>query len=148
MTIVRCSVAAGMLCLMVGCGASGPEIASVSGTVTMDGKPLPNAMIVFSPESGRPAGARTDEEGNYVLEFTEDREGAVPGKNNVQIRTAMEGSINEDGSLSSASAETVPTKYNVNSELTFNVEAGKANVANFELDSEGELPQAPDPDDN
>jgi hypothetical protein len=40
----------------------GPEIASVEGTVTMDGNPLPNASVVFIPPAGRPAGARTNAE--------------------------------------------------------------------------------------
>jgi hypothetical protein len=34
------------LMLQVGCGPSGPDIARVQGTVTMDGKPLPNAIIM------------------------------------------------------------------------------------------------------
>ena len=50
----------GLACL--GCGPGGPEIASVEGKVTLDGKPLPNAAVVFIPENGRPAGATTDDQ--------------------------------------------------------------------------------------
>ena len=60
-----------LLGLVTGCSSSGPEIASVSGRITMDGKPLANATVVFIPENGRPAGARTDADGKYVLNFTE-----------------------------------------------------------------------------
>ena len=54
--------------LCLGC-ESGPEIASVEGTVTMDGKPLANATVLFVPENGRPAGGRTDERGHYLRDF-------------------------------------------------------------------------------
>ena len=71
-----------------GCGEDGPELGRVEGTVTMDGKPLPNASVVFVPENGRPAGATTDAQGKYVLNFTAGREGALLGKNTVRISTS------------------------------------------------------------
>ena len=90
MYVKKCAVLG--VCLLVvtclGCGPGGPEIASVEGTVTMDGKPLPDASVVFIPENGRPAGATTDSEGKYVLTFTQGRKGAMPGKNKVRISTA------------------------------------------------------------
>jgi hypothetical protein len=119
-----------------GCGSSGPEIAYVTGRVTMDGKPLPNATVVFIPENGRPAGARTDENGEYVLNFTEGRQGAIPGKNAIRITTLREAEQDENGkTVLPASPETIPPEYNTNSTLTFTVEPGKRNVANFDLKS-------------
>src|SRR5690242_5652638 len=79
-----------VLAAAAGCGPSGPDIAHVSGRVTMDGKPLANATVVFIPEDGRPAGARTNAAGDYVLNFTEGRRGAIPGKNTVRITTQAE----------------------------------------------------------
>jgi hypothetical protein len=108
----------------------------------MDGKPLPNATVVFVPENGRPAGARTDERGHYVLEFTEGRKGAIPGKNSIRILTAAEATEAADGTRIPAQRETVPAKYNSQSTLEFTVEARKKNVANFDLDSSGPLPAA------
>jgi len=131
-----------MLALAVacaGCGPGGPEIASVEGTVTMDGKPLPNAAVVFIPENGRPAGATTDSEGHYALNFTAGRQGAIPGTNTVRITTERDPSETEDGTPIPASPETVPMKYNAASELEFTVEAGKNNVANFDLVSGGPI---------
>lgn len=126
-----------------GCGESGPEIATVEGTVTLDGKPLPHATVVFTPvEGGRPAGAMTDEEGYYVLNFTEGRQGAIPGKNRVRIYTLRDPMEDEDGNMIPGSPETIPTKYNAETTLEFVVEDGKRNEANFDLDSEGELPPA------
>src|SRR5690606_23808547 len=38
--------------LLAGCGgADGPELASVSGTVTLNGQPLPHAVVQFQPTS-------------------------------------------------------------------------------------------------
>jgi hypothetical protein len=130
-----------LLLFCLGCDR-GPEIASVEGTVTMDGKPLPNATVVFVPENGRPAGARTDERGHYVLWFTEGRKGAIPGKNWIRISTAAEATEAADGTPVPAQREIVPAKYNAQSTLEFTVEAGKKNVANFDLDSKGPLPGA------
>ncbi len=108
--------------------------------MTLDGKPLPNAGVLFIPENGRPAGARTDASGHYVLEFTEGRRGAIPGKNAIQITTAAEATEGADGKPVPAQKETVPSKYNAQSDLTFTVEPGKKNIANFDLDSKGQLP--------
>ena len=123
-----------------GCGSSGPEIASVAGRVTMDGKPLANATIVFIPESGRPSGARTDESGDYALNFSEGRRGAIPGPNAVRISTVRDAEKDENGkTLVPESKETVPMEYNAATKLTFTVEPKKKNIANFDLKSGGKI---------
>lgn len=127
------------LAMMVcsGCGQSGPEVASVEGTVTLDGQPLPNASVIFVPEGGRPAAAMTDAEGHYVLTFSKDKQGATPGKHKVRITTFVEA---DEGEGIEGQPEKVPMKYNAQTTLEFVVEEGKKNIANFDLDSEGELP--------
>jgi hypothetical protein len=121
--------------LAAGCGPGGPEIAHVSGRVTMDGKPLANATVVFIPENGRPAGAQTNSDGKYVLEFTEGRRGAIPGKNTIRISTLRDADRDANGKAIPASPETIPAKYNAASTLEFTVEPRKRNVANFDLKS-------------
>ncbi|HEY2416229.1 MAG TPA: carboxypeptidase-like regulatory domain-containing protein [Pirellulaceae bacterium] len=129
-----------LLAAMAGCESSGPQIASVSGRITMDGKPLANATVVFTPENGRPAGARTDENGNYSLHFTEGRRGAIPGPNTVQITTVRDPEQDENGkTVVPAAKETIPMEYNAASMLTFTVEPKKRNVANFDLKSGGKI---------
>ena len=64
------------LLLLVGCGQEPHAIAPVSGRVTLNGKPLPNAGVTFSP---MPAGAKvdagpgsagvTDADGHYTLKL-------------------------------------------------------------------------------
>ena len=144
---------AGFIALMLslaflGCGSDGPEIASVEGTITMDGEPLANASVLFVPTGGRPAAARTDENGKYTLNFTAGRKGAMLGKNVVRISTAADPSETPDGEPIPAQPERVPMKYNATSELTFVVEAGKKNVADFDITSEGPIAGADEALDN
>ena len=125
--------------LVCGCGPSGPDVARVEGTVTMDGKPLPHATVVFTPEGGRPAGARTDENGFYVLSFTEGRKGSMPGKNTVRIYTVSDPYEELDGTIVPASPETIPVQYNTETTLSFDVVADQVNVADFDLESGGRV---------
>jgi hypothetical protein len=78
------------LLAIAGCAQDGPELAEVTGTVRLDGQPVPGANVVFRPQegqSGSPAYGITDAEGNYVLRFTRDKEGVIPGKYDVEITT-------------------------------------------------------------
>ena len=126
------------LMLQVGCGPSGPEIARVQGTVTMDGKPLPSAIIMFVPVGGRPSVSETDANGKYVLEFSGGRKGAIPGINLVEINTGRL-AYEKDGKNYPAVKESVPVQYNRLTTLEFNVEAGKNNTADFALKSGGKI---------
>jgi hypothetical protein len=126
------------LILQMGCGPSGPEIARVQGTVTMDGKPLPSAIIMFVPVGGRPSVSETDANGKYVLEFSGGRKGAIPGINRVEINTGRL-AYEKDGKNYPAVKESVPVQYNRLTTLEFNVEAGKNNTADFALKSGGKI---------
>lgn len=124
--------------LNIGCGPSGPEIARVQGTVTMDGKPLANAVIMFVPVGGRPSASETDANGKYVLEFSGGRKGAIPGLNRVEINTGRL-AYEKDGKNYPAVKESVPAKYNRFTTLEFNVEPKKNNIADFDLKSGGKI---------
>ena len=69
-----------------GCGPRGPVVVRVTGTVTHQGKPVPNLVLNFKPEEGRPSWGITDAEGKYFLEYNRDRKGAVVGKHTVWVR--------------------------------------------------------------
>ncbi len=64
---------AASLCLMslVGCGGgdAGPPRFQLSGTVTFDGNPVPNGMIVFEPDTSRnnkgPQGLAVIDQGKF-----------------------------------------------------------------------------------
>jgi hypothetical protein len=81
--IVLCACA---IWTMTGCGRSDlPELGSVTGTVTLQGKPLADAIVTFSPENGRPSKGTTDDSGRYELIYTQDAKGAMIGTHRVQI---------------------------------------------------------------
>lgn len=74
---------------IAGCGGppdDQPELVSVSGTVTLDGKPLANALVEFQPDGpGRPSTGTTDESGEYTLQYTDEYEGVPPGGYTVSV---------------------------------------------------------------
>ncbi|WP_337174966.1 carboxypeptidase-like regulatory domain-containing protein [Paludisphaera sp.] len=74
----------------VGCD-SGPALVTVTGTVTMEGKPVSHAAVQFSPNPSNavvlPGEAVTDADGHYRL-ISDERNGAVPGKYHVVISRA------------------------------------------------------------
>ncbi len=120
-----------MLVVLIGCGS---DLPTVKGKVTLDGKPLPNAFIEFTPQvaGGSTSYGRTDASGNYDMMFSLKKRGAVPGENVVRITTA------DIGDMGAANVpEQVPNRFNRNSELRAEVKPGQANVCNFDLTTEG-----------
>lgn len=88
---VRLSLASGLALIVtlgtVGCGGSDrPPLAEASGVVTMNGKPVTNATVVFAPNSGeRLATGETNEAGEFELFTFQPGDGAVIGSHNVTI---------------------------------------------------------------
>lgn len=77
-------IAVGFL-VAVGCS---PQGSNVSGTVTFEGKPLPDAKITFYAEGVEPQtsyAAKSDEQGNYELLLPEGAEGPKPGSYAVTV---------------------------------------------------------------
>ena len=115
---------------IAGCGGN-PNLADVKGVVTLDGKPLPDAFLMFVPESsGATSFGKTDAAGTYHLMFSESQKGAFIGSNRVVIRTRDVKSDNS-GSI----PELVPTAYNDETTLVADVQAGK-NTFDFDLKSD------------
>lgn len=102
--------------------------------VTLDGKPLGRAAVAFVPyERGNGAYATTDAEGRYTLRYMAHHEGAVIGRNRVEIRTGGEGR-DADGNFVET-AERLPARYHATSELLVEVVACD-NTMDFPLVSE------------
>jgi hypothetical protein len=114
--------------LLNGCRKSGPELAPVSGRVTLSGKPLEKADVVFQPDDGKPpAFGRTDAEGRYELAYKRDVMGGPVGQNTVQIRVSRELVRNPPN---------IAARFNSQSELRREVKAGQ-NEFDFEVTTEG-----------
>lgn len=66
-----------------------PQLVDVRGTVTLNGKPVTNVMVVFLSEGGEDSSGVTNSQGNFRLMYHGGKEsGAVPGKHQVQFITA------------------------------------------------------------
>jgi hypothetical protein len=84
-------VVAASLTLSIGCGRSHPPpVVPVSGRITLDGNPLVNADVGFSPTADAKfpfSYARTDQQGRYTLHLGQetDAEGAVVGEHRVLV---------------------------------------------------------------
>ncbi len=77
---------------LVGCRPSGPELAPVRGSVTIDGRPLRSGRVMFAPiasgeirEAGKPAFGTLQPDGSYVLTTFRDQDGAVVGEHWITI---------------------------------------------------------------
>lgn len=87
-------VVALLLVSAVGCGGSGGEhnVASAGGTVTLDGQPVPELVVNFTPQAaagggnpGKSATGRTDANGKFTLSTYEMGDGAVIGNHQVVV---------------------------------------------------------------
>lgn len=78
------------LAAVAGC-SRGPQFGDVNGTVTLNGRPLPDLEVVFMPDPaagtlGPTSTAYTDAKGYYQLVTNKGQSGAVVGTHRVCIR--------------------------------------------------------------
>ncbi|WP_339727535.1 carboxypeptidase-like regulatory domain-containing protein [uncultured Gimesia sp.] len=76
--------------LWVGCGGGKdpdlPETVSAAGIVTYQGKPVPEATIMFYPVQGRkPGSGKSDASGKFTLTTFSKNDGVIPGDHKVTI---------------------------------------------------------------
>jgi hypothetical protein len=104
------ALSVGLLLLTAcGCGRGNyPEVTTVTGIVTLDGKPLEDAEITFAPKDGRASSGRTDARGQYALSYTKNIRGAVLGEHRVMIRKVIE----DYSKASSRAAAAIDAKQN------------------------------------
>jgi hypothetical protein len=73
------------LLISVGCN-SGVDLVNVTGRITEGGKPKPDALVTFTPTDGRRMSlGRSDQNGQYRMEYTVDKDGALTGHHSVTI---------------------------------------------------------------
>jgi hypothetical protein len=116
-----------------------PKLGSVSGIVTMDGQPVSDATVIFDgAQPGEPASfGRTDGSGKYELYYSRGHKGATIGEHVVRISTYDETGDDDNRQVRK---ETVPSRYNMKSELKADIKRG-ANKHDFALESKGEIIQ-------
>jgi hypothetical protein len=131
-------LAACLLALMAGCGRS--KRLGVEGTVTLDGKPLPNGNITLTPLQGTasPTAGAMVTQGEFSIPAAG---GVSPGKFRVEIISRHRSgrkvpdfrTPGHQGELVDAEEQFLPAKYNSQSELTAQVKSDGPNQLKFEL---------------
>jgi hypothetical protein len=121
---------------LVGCGRSGPEMASVSGKVMYQGKPVPKGTIAFIPvsASGRTATGAIGPDGSYRLQTEEPADGAQLGEYKVTISAHDEPVLDYTPAVPVKPKLLVPAQYEdpEKSELKKTVVRG-SNIFDFDL---------------
>lgn len=137
--VLCCLILPSLFLLVAGCGGPGYRLAPVSGRVTLDGKAVPGAHVVFQPVAhgerdpnpGPGSHGLTDAEGRFVLETAESaRPGAVVGEHVVRIRSGRPEAERDD--VGSAAPDPLPPASRDGS-LRFTVPAGGTSEADFAL---------------
>jgi hypothetical protein len=115
------------------------EIVPVSGTVTLNGKPLAGAVVTFQPVATRQRGSsqpeatgsvgRTDALGHYTLRLIQpDRAGAIVGDHAITISSTTAGRSDADR----PKASRLPKAWSDGTKR-FHVPPGGTSEANFEI---------------
>jgi hypothetical protein len=127
--------------LTPGCGS---KYVPVSGKVTLNGKPLANALVAFnripdegSIEAGPSALGQTNENGEFTLRVSPQQAGALVGTHRVAITLMSSRDGESDAPMPPAVGmrNIIPARYNAKTELTCVVPRGGTDQANFELTS-------------
>lgn len=119
------------LLLTVGCSPSGPSysLLPISGTVSIDGKPVTNATVVFHSESAPTASGKTDSSGQFTLATGQHGEGVAAGEYIVQISSGAETTD------ASGKVVTIPIVYAENGLEVVKVAQGGESAFTFQLKS-------------
>jgi len=118
-------------CCLAGCrGETGPGKHVVSGTVTLDGKPLSNGYVTVYPEAANlPANAGKLQDGRYTFRV-------VAGRHRVVIQAVSDKPIVTSPIDPPVYESIVPARYNEATTLTADVTPAGPNRFDFELTSD------------
>lgn len=141
---------AGILVVLCGCGGGGSDVktAPVSGTVTVDGKPVEGLLVRFEPaaaegsmkEGWSDSSGVTDAQGRYRLATPTGQSGALIGPHGVTISEAPTAEMVDATTEGAAAPKTkpkpgLPARYNAQSTLKFVVPKEGTKEADFGLAS-------------
>jgi len=127
--------------------SGGPPLVPAEGTVTLDGKPLADASVMFIPSGetmGQAGMGKSDASGRFVIAKVDDRR---PGAAVGGYRVVISKKVNPDGTvfqprpdqdpMTAAYKELLPPVYcdEAQSRLTAEVPVGGVKSLEFKLDS-------------
>jgi hypothetical protein len=119
-----------LLSIAAGCSKGDrPALGMVSGVVTLDGKPIEKARLIFEPiEGGRASIGSTDADGRYELIYIRKDKGAKVGPHRVRITVTQ----SDDDAV--GPVPVIPEKFNRNTTLQATVKPGE-NECDFKITS-------------
>jgi hypothetical protein len=134
---MRGAWASSILMLVAGCGGGG-GLVPVEGTVTLDGKPLPDATVTLSQVKVTDPGpfvGVTDADGRFALAAVgKQGSGAVPGEYFLFIRTVATPPGADEFTPPPQQREVVPPNYRSGT-IRFQVPEGGSTTADFPMTS-------------
>ncbi len=154
MSFKQLTLIASAALLLTGCGGPTADYAKlglveISGTVTLDGKPVEGAAVYFYEPDERYCFGVTDAAGRYTAMLNSEKSGVTPGEKRVEITTAsnplgeaaalMEEIDPDEGG--DGDEELIPSAYNSASKLTVTIESSDS-ALDFELKSDGSTTSA------
>lgn len=124
-----------LLPILLGCAESGPPSVAVSGLVMLDGHPLEQGAILFTPQQGTPGPKAAAEIVDGVFEL-ERKQGLTIGKFRVHIDRVEKQELDKNGLPIAAEADpstTIPPRYNRYSQLVIETSTTGDNYFEFDL---------------
>ena len=154
---IRTALAALVLALIAaGCGGIRSDYSKVTlidagGTITLDGRPLAGATVVFRDPGGSFSSGVTDADGRYRLQFDSVKAGVTPGPKTVLVTSrpvgeeagteaddAAEAETDDEAGEAAgrpAASEQIPARYNRRSTLAVEV-TSDTRTFDFDLTSD------------
>ena len=129
------SVAVLLATAITGCGKPDPlNRQAVFGEIALNGTPLPDGTIEFSPVGSGTSSGAVIQAGKFAISA---EKGLPPGDYVVRISAADAGvaATEMPGESNILAAELIPPRYNSESDVKFTVKADQENV--FTLDVQG-----------
>ena len=126
-----------ILVSLTGCfGGSRFPIEAVTGTITQGGAPVEGVSVQFQPTEGRASFGKTDAQGRYTLQYTQDVNGALIGQHNVLLRIPRRSpaAIPDFATLDPDAQEMALQARPVTVPNPVTVVDGEKNVFDFEVD--------------
>ena len=122
--------------VFAGCGGSStPKTYPVTGVVTFQGRPLPDAVVMFFAEGGRSATGATNAQGEFTLTTFVPGDGALSGPKKVALGEPAVEPKEGDYSVPEPKPPRFPVRYTDpnQSGLQFEVKPGEENKFTIEL---------------
>lgn len=153
------SILGSLTCMFIGCSTT-PQadysqlgLVEISGTLSLDGEPLPRAAIYFYRPDETYSYGITDAAGRYVAMLNSEKSGVIPGEARIEISTVnspIPGGLTNDHETGDGEpferdpdhpnrekgrGERIPDCYNSKSQLKINITSSDPDLG-FNLNSD------------